>query len=122
MSVTASVCLSVCALSPPRLLEVWKHEWYHVVTNCQGHVLSPLGLPKVAKSSWRHVVRPEGPCVVTSFFKKELLLLNYLLNNGYGTLIKYVAINFANASLGALDALSKKETERTMFARKSLPS
>ena len=36
-------------LTPPGRLKVWKHEWYHVVTNCQGHVLSPSGLPKVAK-------------------------------------------------------------------------
>ena len=43
-------CLSICVLSPPEPLEVWKHEWYHVVTNCQGHVLSPSGLPKVAKN------------------------------------------------------------------------
>ena len=34
----------------PEQLEVSKHEWYHVVTNCQGHVLSPSGLPKVAKN------------------------------------------------------------------------
>ena len=40
----------VCALSSPGPLEVWKHEWYHVVTNCQGHVLSPSGLPKVTKN------------------------------------------------------------------------
>ena len=59
------VCLFVCALSPPRPLEVWKHEWYHVVTNCQGHVLSPSGLPKVAKNRQkkpkppqRHVAKP----------------------------------------------------------------
>ena len=44
------VCLSVCVLSPPEPLEIWKHEWYHVVTNCQGHVLSPSGLLKVAKN------------------------------------------------------------------------
>ena len=43
-------CLSVCPLSPPGPVEVWKNEWYHVVTNCQGHVLSPSGLPKVAKN------------------------------------------------------------------------
>ena len=49
MSVTASVCLSVCVLTPPEPLELWKHEWYHVVINCQGHVLSPSGLPKVEK-------------------------------------------------------------------------
>ena len=42
-------CLNVRMLSPPEPLEVWKHEWYHVVTNCQGHVLSPSDLPKVAK-------------------------------------------------------------------------
>ena len=35
--------------SSPELLEVQKHEWYHVVTNCLSHVLSPSGLPKVAK-------------------------------------------------------------------------
>ena len=40
----------VVCLSSPGPLEVWKHEWYHVVTNCQGHVLSPSGLPKVAKN------------------------------------------------------------------------
>ena len=50
MSVTAFACLFVCVLSSSGPLEVWKHEWYHVVTNCQGHVLSPSGLPKVAKN------------------------------------------------------------------------
>ena len=62
MSVTTSVVLSVS----PGLLEAWKHEWYLVVTNCQGHVLNPSGLPKVnknrqkkRKSTRRHVVRPE---------------------------------------------------------------
>ena len=61
----SGVCLYVCPLSPPRPLEVWKHEWYHVVTNCQGRVLSPLGLPKVAKNCQKkpkppqcHVVLP----------------------------------------------------------------
>ena len=49
-------CLFVCLLSSPGLLEVWKHEWYHVVTNCQGHVLSPSGLPKVAK---KHQKKPK---------------------------------------------------------------
>ena len=51
VNVRDRVCclLSVCVLSPPKLLEVWKHEWYHVVTNCQGHVLSPSGLPEVTK-------------------------------------------------------------------------
>ena len=44
------VCLSVCVLSPPGPLDLWKHEWYHVVTNCHGHVLSQSGLPKVKKS------------------------------------------------------------------------
>ena len=48
--------LSVCVLSPAEPLEVWKHEWYHVVTNCQGHVLSPSGLPKVAK---KHQKKPK---------------------------------------------------------------
>ena len=45
MSVTAFAWM----LTPPGRLKVWKHEWYHVVTNSQGHVLSPSGLPKVAK-------------------------------------------------------------------------
>ena len=49
VNVRDRVCLFVRPLSLPRPLEVWKHEWYHVVTNCQGHVLSPSGLPKVAK-------------------------------------------------------------------------
>ena len=54
-------CVSACMLSSPRQLEVWKHEWYHVVTNCQGHVLSPSGLPKVAK---KHKKKPKlvFPC------------------------------------------------------------
>ena len=43
------VCLFVWMLTPPGRLKVWTHEWYHVVTNSQGHVLSPSGLPKVAK-------------------------------------------------------------------------
>ena len=64
---TASVTLTghVCVLSSLEPLEVWKHEWYHVVTNCQGHVLSPSGLPKVAKNCQkkpkppqRHVAKP----------------------------------------------------------------
>ena len=38
-----------CPLSPRGPLEVWKHEWYHVVTNYQGHVLGTSGLQKVAK-------------------------------------------------------------------------
>ena len=66
MSVTVFVCLSVWLLSSPGPLEVWEHEWYHVVTNCQGHVLSPAGLPKVAKNrqkkpkpSQRHVAQPK---------------------------------------------------------------
>ena len=51
VNVRDRVCLlSVCCpLTPPEPVELWKHEWYHVVTNCQGHVLSPSGLPKVAK-------------------------------------------------------------------------
>ena len=49
VNVCDRVCLCVRILSSPEPLEVWKHEWYHVVTNCQGHVLSPSGLPKVAK-------------------------------------------------------------------------
>ena len=64
MSVAASACLSVCPLSSPGPLELWKHEWYHVVTNCQGHVLSPSGLPKVAKN---HQKEPSPQrCVVRS--------------------------------------------------------
>ena len=51
LSMTVFVCLYVCVLSSPGPLEVWNHEWYHVVTNCQGHVLSPLGLPKIVKKS-----------------------------------------------------------------------
>ena len=51
VNVRDRVCVFVvcCPLTPPGPVEVWKHEWYHVVTNCQGHVLSPSGLPKVAK-------------------------------------------------------------------------
>ena len=49
MSVTDRVRDRVRKLSSPEPLEVWRHEWYHVVTNCQGHVLSPSALPKVAK-------------------------------------------------------------------------
>ena len=72
VNVRDRVCLSVvCPLSPPGLLEVWKHEWYHVVTNCQGHVLSPSGLPKVTKNCQkkpkppqRHVIQPKGHYVV----------------------------------------------------------
>ena len=56
MSVTA-LSVVVCALSPPGPLEVWKHEWYHVVTNCHEHVLSPSGLPKVAKN---HQKKPKA--------------------------------------------------------------
>ena len=52
------VCVFVRVLSPSKPLEVWKHEWYHVVTNCQGHVLSPSGLPKVAKN---HQKKPKIP-------------------------------------------------------------
>ena len=56
-----SVTVFVCMLSFPGLLEVWKHEWYHVATNCQGHVLSPSGLPKVAKNHKKSQKSPE-PC------------------------------------------------------------
>ena len=49
VNVRDRMCLFVRPLSSPGPLEIWKHEWYHVVTNCQGHVLSPSGLPKVAK-------------------------------------------------------------------------
>ena len=31
-------------------LELSKHEWYHVVTNCLRHVFSESGLPKVDKN------------------------------------------------------------------------
>ena len=56
------VCLFVCMLSSSGTLEVWKHEWYHVVTNCQGHVLSPSGLLKVAKNCQKSQKSP-APCI-----------------------------------------------------------
>ena len=80
MSMSAFVCVFVCVLSSPGPLEVWKHEWYHVVTNCQGHVLSPSGLPKVAKNRQkkpkppqRHVAKPgeAGRSVASSFNKSK---------------------------------------------------
>ena len=55
--------LCVCPLSSPEPLEVWKHEWYHVVTNCLGHVFSTSGLPKVAKNcqkSEKSILRLSG--------------------------------------------------------------
>ena len=68
-------CLSVISPGP---LQVWKHEWYHVVTNCQGHVLGPSGLPNVAKNCQKkpkppqhHVVWPKGPYVLTIVIEKE---------------------------------------------------
>ena len=36
-----SLCLFVSISSSLELLEVSKHEWYHVVTNCLGNVFSP---------------------------------------------------------------------------------
>ena len=44
-------------------IEVLKHEWYHVVTNCQGHVLSTSGLPKVAINHQKSQKSP-APCSI----------------------------------------------------------
>ena len=62
-----NICVNVrdrvvsCPLSSPESFEVWKHEWYHVVINCLGHVLSPSGLPKVAKNCQKSQKSP-APC------------------------------------------------------------
>ena len=37
--------------SSPELLEVQKHEWYHVVTNCLSHVFSPSLFTKCCQKS-----------------------------------------------------------------------
>ena len=42
------VCVPA-SLSSPEPLEVSKHEWYHIVSNCLGHVFTPsiVKKPKV---------------------------------------------------------------------------